>query len=99
MLGSNTTALRIGDPAGAHFKMKASTVSMPVDALRQPVEPLLRACARVFGEEDALNAARFAVSWVTGFVQMEFAGAFRLGGDVDVAFEYGLRRLGSGLHP
>lgn len=80
------------------FRMM-STVSMPVDALRQPVEPLLRACARVFGEEDALNAARFAVSWVTGFVQMEFAGAFRLGGDVDVAFEYGLRRLGSGLHP
>ncbi|HBF81970.1 MAG TPA: TetR family transcriptional regulator, partial [Streptomyces sp.] len=38
----------------------------------------------------ALDAARLVTAWATGFIEMEISGAFRLGGDVDRAFEYGL---------
>jgi hypothetical protein len=48
------------------------------------------------GEADAL-AARMFVAWAQGFVSMELAGAFRLGGDVEAAVEYGLERLTAAL--
>jgi AcrR family transcriptional regulator len=60
-------------------------------------EPVLRSVAALAGERDALVAARTFVSWAQGFISMELAGAFRLGGDVDAAFEYGLRRLTAAL--
>jgi AcrR family transcriptional regulator len=56
-------------------------------------EPLLRAVASLVGEADRLAAARMVFPWVHGFIIMELAGAFRLGGDVDAAFEFGLARL------
>jgi hypothetical protein len=37
------------------------------------------------------------VAWAHGFVSMELAGAFRLGGDVDDAFAFGVDRLASAL--
>jgi AcrR family transcriptional regulator len=56
-------------------------------------EPLLTAlmssiAAAVPG--DPLPAARTFTAWIFGFCTMEQAGAFRLGGDVDEAFEFGL---------
>jgi AcrR family transcriptional regulator len=54
---------------------------------------LLRTTAVLAGEEHALEAARMVVAWATGFLNMELAGAFRLGGDVDAAFDYGVERL------
>jgi hypothetical protein len=54
---------------------------------------LLRTVAAVSGERDALPAARTLVPWVQGFVTMELAGAFRLGGDVEQACHFGLDRL------
>jgi hypothetical protein len=45
------------------------------------------------GEEEALEAARLVTAWATGFIGMELSGAFRLGGDVDRAFEYGLAHI------
>ncbi|PYF96838.1 transcriptional regulator, TetR family [Georgenia satyanarayanai] len=66
-------------------------------ALRRSSAPVIRAAAELVGEEDALAAARLFTAWATGFLQMELAGAFRLGGDVDEAFAYGLSRLRAGL--
>ena len=58
---------------------------------------LLQVTARLAGEDRALEAARFVVAFAHGFVSMEAAGAFRLGGDVDAAFEFGVEALIRGL--
>jgi len=62
-------------------------------------EPLLRAVACLAGEADRLAAARMFFAWAHGFITMELAGAFRLGGDVDAAFEFGLGRLVAAFSP
>lgn len=54
---------------------------------------LLRTAAELAGPEHALEAARTVVAWANGFLNMELAGAFRLGGDVDEAFDFGIERL------
>jgi AcrR family transcriptional regulator len=56
-------------------------------------EALLDATRRLAGDEHALDAARTVTAWANGFISMELAGAFRLGGDVDRAFDYGIDRL------
>jgi AcrR family transcriptional regulator len=54
---------------------------------------LLRTASSLAGPDHALDAARTVVAWANGFVSMELSGAFRLGGDVDRAFAYGIDRL------
>ena len=66
-------------------------------ALQRASEPVLQAARAAVGEERALDAARLVTAWATGFLSMELAGAFRLGGDVDGAFEYGLAQLQTAL--
>ncbi|MCK3768620.1 TetR/AcrR family transcriptional regulator [Microbacterium aerolatum] len=73
------------------------TASAPLDALERAATPVLHAARALVGDDDALDAARLFTAWATGFLQMELAGAFRLGGDVDDAFDYGLDRLIHGL--
>ncbi|SFI20865.1 MULTISPECIES: TetR/AcrR family transcriptional regulator [Microbacterium] len=68
-------------------------VSGSAEALQRASEPVLRAARAAVGEEHALDAARLLTAWATGFLSMELAGAFRLGGSVDEAFAYGLARL------
>lgn len=58
---------------------------------------LLGTAARLAGPEHALEAARLIMSWAHGFVSLEQAGAFRLGGDLDAAFEFGIDRLADAL--
>ncbi|WP_136034849.1 TetR/AcrR family transcriptional regulator [Microbacterium sp. PF5] len=70
---------------------------VPQEALERSAAPVIRACAATVGDDDALDAARLFTAWATGFLQMELAGAFRLGGDVDRAYAYGLRQLIGGL--
>lgn len=80
-----------GSPEG--FRLMMLSALAPAEALDRAVAPILRVSRQLVGEEAALEAARLLTAWATGFIQMELAGAFRLGGDVDRAFEYGLVRL------
>lgn len=63
------------------------------EVLAAATAPLLAVTAALVGEEQALPAARTVVAWLHGFLSMELAGAFRLGGDVAEAFEFGAERL------
>jgi len=59
--------------------------------------PVLRVAAALAGPDDALDAARTVTAWAHGFISMELAGAFALGGDVDDAFTYGIARITDAL--
>ncbi len=71
--------------------------SIDPEVNRRASEAVLRTAASLAGRENALDAARTVVAWAHGFVSMELAGAFRLGGDVDEAFEFGIDRLASAI--
>jgi Transcriptional regulator len=75
------------------FAPPAGEAALEVDAIARASAPLLAAAAELAGEEHALEAARTVTAWATGFIAMELAGAFQLGGDVDDAYEYGLSRV------
>jgi AcrR family transcriptional regulator len=74
------------------FRLIFSASADP-DILARTSAPVLRIARDLAGEEDALRAARLLTAWAVGFVQMELAGAFQLGGELDEAFEYGLRGI------
>lgn len=54
---------------------------------------LLDVVEYLVGPRDLLPAARTLTAWCHGFVSMELAGAFELGGDLDESFEFGLARV------
>ncbi len=60
-------------------------------------EAMLRTAATLAGPAHALDAARTVVAWTHGFVSMELSGAFRLGGEVERAFEFGIDRLSAAI--
>jgi AcrR family transcriptional regulator len=59
--------------------------------------PVLRLAASLAGPEHALDGARLIAAWANGFVSMELADTFRLGGDLDAAFRFGVERLSTAL--
>ena len=59
-------------------------------------EPIVRAMAGLAGEPVALEGARTMVAWAHGFVSMELAGGFRLGGDLDAAYAFGIEAILAG---
>jgi len=67
------------------------------EAMEAASAPILRLCAATVGERDALAAARLITAWCAGFLTMELAGAFRLGGDLDESFDFALERLTAAL--
>ncbi|MGO9829305.1 MAG: TetR/AcrR family transcriptional regulator [Myxococcaceae bacterium] len=69
--------------------------STPVAAARNAavVAPLLDRVQRLGEVTHALDGARLLTAFTHGFVSMELAGAFRLGGDTDRAFAFGLDRV------
>jgi AcrR family transcriptional regulator len=74
------------------FRLMQSA-SAPPEALARAAGPVLRMGREFVGEPDALEAARLMTAWATGFLWMEISGAFRLGGDVDRSFAYGLTQI------
>src|SRR5579862_5928488 len=54
---------------------------------------LLRTVEELVGPQQALPAARMLVAWANGFITMELAGAFRLGGDIEQAWTFGLDQI------
>ena len=65
--------------------------------LAEASAPMLRTVEALVGPDQALEAARLVTAWAHGFVSMELAGAFRLDGDLDDAFRYGVDRLVTAL--
>ena len=82
---------------GLLFVSTADRSAPDPDLLARPSSPVLRTAERLAGPDDALAAARTITAWAVGFVQMELAGAFQLGGDVQAAFDYGVDRLAVAL--
>ncbi len=58
---------------------------------------ILRTAAALAGRDQSLEAARTVVAWAHGFISMELADAFRLGGDVDRAYAFGIDRLSAAI--
>lgn len=97
--GSGLRALAGAFRTFAHANPRAYALvfrDLPPDA-RPPTErigaaaaPVVALAERLVGPDQALEAARVITAFAHGFVSMELAGAFRLGGDVDEAFRYGV---------
>lgn len=66
-------------------------------ALAAVGRPIVAVMADMTGEDGALEAARTIVAWAHGFVTMELAGGFRLGGDVDAAYDAGIETILAGV--
>lgn len=67
------------------------------DLLAHASNAVLRTATTLAGPEHALEAARTVVAWAHGFITMELAGAFRLGGDINRAYAFGIERLAAAL--
>ena len=60
-------------------------------------QPVVNAMTRLAGPSDALEGARTFVAWAHGFVSMELAGAFRLGGDLEAGYAFGIDAILDGV--
>jgi len=69
------------------------------DAVADLGRPIVAAVARLTGGQGpaALEAGRTFVAWAHGFVSMELAGGFRLGGDLDAAYAAGIDLILAGI--
>lgn len=74
------------------FRLIISTAADPT-ALATASEPVLKVARSLAGDSSALEAARLITAWAVGFLTMELAGAFQLGGDLDGAYDYGVQKL------
>jgi AcrR family transcriptional regulator len=82
---------------GLLFTDRGAHAAPAVDSRAAAVAPVLARLSGLVGEQHALSAARLLTAWLHGFVSMELAGAFRLGGDIDDAFAFGLTVLLDGI--
>jgi AcrR family transcriptional regulator len=79
------------------FEPRGESALLRDEADRRQLDALFELLARWMGPAHVLEGARALTAFTHGFASMERAGAFQLGGDVDVAFEFGLGRLVSAL--
>ena len=86
-------------PRDPYVSLRSRLRDFEPDASGEAVEVLFRVLGDAVGPAEALEAARTLVAWAYGFVSMELADTFRLGGDVDAAFAYGVERLVDAIAP
>ena len=79
------------------FDAAAERTEEGVRARAAALAPTMPAFTALVGEHEALAAARVLTPFLHGFVSMELAGAFRLGGGLDDAFENGVATILAGL--
>jgi AcrR family transcriptional regulator len=79
------------------FDAEAERTEEGTRARAAAVAPTMPEFVALVGERDALAAARVLTPFLHGFVSMELAGAFRLGGRLDEAFEHGVATILAGL--
>jgi AcrR family transcriptional regulator len=79
------------------FSPGADATRPDPELMRLGSATVLRVAGELAGPEHRLEAARTITAWASGFLAMELAGAFRLGGDVETAFEWGIAHLAAGL--
>ncbi len=93
-IATATRAFAHRHPVGYALVFAPTPAARPdVSRLSDAVAGLVAATSELVGEAAALDAARLLTAWLHGFLAMELGGAFRLGGDVDDAFAYGLARI------
>jgi len=79
------------------FDPRAAQSPAGAAARAAALAPCAPAFVALVGDDNALAAARVLTPFLHGFVSMELTQAFRLGGDVDQAFEIGVKSIIEGL--
>ena len=83
-------------PAGYRLLFSPpSGAGLAPERLTPATAALFALTSELAGPQNALEAARTVTAWATGFIAMELAGSFQLGGDVERAFEFGISRIGA----
>lgn len=75
------------------FSPGAESTRPDPEVSRRAAGTVLRLAEELAGPDRALPAARTFTAWASGFLAMELADAFRMGGDVDAAFTFGVDAL------
>ena len=79
------------------FDARSAPTEKGTAARGAAVAQLLSPLAALLGQERAFAAARVLVPFLHGFISMELADGFRLGGGVDAAFENGVSAILRGV--
>jgi AcrR family transcriptional regulator len=79
------------------FDIRSVPTEEGASARAAALVPMMAPLAALVGEEHALAAARVLVPFLHGFISMELANAFRLGGGLDAAFKNGVATILRGL--
>jgi AcrR family transcriptional regulator len=79
------------------FDIRSVPTKEGTSARAAALAPLMPSLAALAGKEYAFAAARVLIPFLHGFISMELANAFRLGGGVDAAFKKGVSVVLRGL--
>jgi AcrR family transcriptional regulator len=85
------------NPASYPLLFSPRRVGFSDEVRLRSVLPVRRVAARLAGEEHELAAARLITAWAHGWVVMELAGAFQLGGDLEEAWDFAVDALVTAL--